>query len=126
MPFSPGESSATTQGELDLSQAIGSYTVLTATGGDIWIDAVSVVVTTETTLVTSASIVDDETQANVIWTALLAALVDGAVLPQIANSCPRILRSGKSIKLLLVGVQGTGAATAYIRWRSDTGAGVLS
>lgn len=114
---------------LNAQQVAGTYTIATATGGDIYIKSAKVYVGTAITTLTSMQIkTSSATSVN------LMSAVEGAVAGLIADTMlvtaftgPLILASGKLIQMVLVGSTGAGGpATLVVEYmRSKPGADLI-
>lgn len=101
---------------IDLGRAAGTYDIVTASG-DVVIESIAFHVTTAATLLTSAAVKTDDTTVNTVLTAVvLAALLDGAALTPYAGAL--LLRSGKKLQVILVGLTGTGTLRMIARYRT--------
>lgn len=102
----------------NLAAGISTFTLLTATGGDILLRDTTIFVSTPGATITSVSVQTDNTVADIILSA-----VEGAVANLLAGKnikafvTPTIIPVGKRIQYTVAGVAGTGIlklAVTYI------------
>lgn len=111
----------------DLAAGINTFTILTATGGDILIQSIVVFVSAAGVTVTSASIQTDNTTVDQILSTaegLLANLTAGKNLK--VFSTPTILPSGKRIRYTVAGSPGTGMLKLAITYIPLSAGAVLA
>lgn len=110
----------------DLAAGINTFTILTATGGDVLIQSIVVFVVTAGVTVTSASIQTDNTTVDQILSTaegLLANLTAGKNLK--VFSTPTVLPSGKRIRYTVAGSPGTGTLKLAITYLPLTAGATL-
>lgn len=100
----------------NLSQVAGTYTLTTATSGDILITAIQPYNSTAATGLTSVSInTNDTTPTTILGTTLLAALTSGVNLTGLTNQF--LLPSTKVIQYTLIGNGTAGSMKIAIRYQ---------
>jgi hypothetical protein len=117
--FGTTDPSLLADGSASLGQAAGTYDLLTASG-DVLIESIAFLVTTAPTLLTSVAVKTSDTTPNVLLAAAaLATLLDGAAPAPFTG--PLLLRSGKKIQYIIVGLTSAAAAMrCVVRYRPVT------
>ena len=106
--------------DVDLSQAAGTYTLLTASGGAVAIYSLALYVTTAGTLFTSVSIETDATTPFVFLSAADGALANITSEANVATTWNQlqavIIGDTHALTYTIAGAAGTGNMRAVIRW----------
>lgn len=112
---------------INLAQAAATYDLFTASG-DVAIEDISYYVSTVGATFTSVAV-----QTNDTTVLALVSAVEGAVANILAGKTLRPaaaqsfqLRSGKKVQYVIVGVTGTGAIKAVVRFRPITGGATIA
>ena len=104
---------------VNMAQAAGTYTLVTATNGDVMIEVNRVYQITAGATFTSARISTNDTTPFDIMTAAegaVASLTAGKNIATANTIAPFVLKSGKVIQLTMLGTTGTGTATLALEY----------
>lgn len=113
---------------VNMAQAAGTYTLLTATG-DVLVTANRLYQITIGAVFTSAAIQTNDTTPFAVMTAtegLLTNLTAGKNITTANINAPFLLRSGQTIQLTMAGTTGTGTATLGVVYMPLTAGATLS
>jgi hypothetical protein len=112
----------------NLAQAASTYDLCTASGGDVVIEKILLLVSVAGATFTSVSFQTNDTTVLSILDALgVASVTLGKSLTTTwTQAQPQALRSGKKIQYTIVGSTGTGTIQAYVWYRPLASGAVLS
>lgn len=109
----------------NMSQVAGTYTLGTATGGDVWVELLGAYVKTAATGLTSVTVVTDHaTPKTLVASILLAALTLDSI--QVVAIPAFLLPSGKRIQGTIVGTGTGGEMDLYVRVSPMTNGATLT
>lgn len=104
-------------GQFNLAQVAGTYTLLTAAGGDVLVEVQQVYVKTAATGLTSAHLdTGHTTPKSMVGSTVLASLVLDAQLTLVAAGTTFVLPSGKTITGTIVGTGTAGLIYVVCRY----------
>lgn len=115
--------SVTVEKAVNCAQAAASYDLLTATGGDVFIEVNRYYQITAGATFTSLAIQTDDTTNFVIMSAAEGAVANLTAQKNITTAntiSPFLLQSGKKIRMTLVGSTGTGTGMLSITYAPCT------
>jgi hypothetical protein len=114
------------RGVFNLAQNAGTYDLLTATGGDVWVEVEQVFVRTAATGLTSVSIATDHTilGKTILASTLVASLTGDAILS--LTTAKFVLPSGKKIQGVIVGTGSAGTVDVVVKWAPLTAGATLA
>lgn len=102
------------QGQFNLAQVAGTYDILTASGGDVFVEVKEVYVKTAATGLTSVHLdTNHTTPKSIVASTALAALTLDAILTLVAAGTNFVLPSGKKIQGTIVGT-GTAGLILFV------------
>lgn len=112
-------------GTFNLSQVAGTYDILTATGGNVWVEIEQVYVTTAAAGLTSALIETDHTAGakSIVASVLLAALTADSLQTIVTSKF--LLPSGKKIRGTIVGTGSGGSISVIVKYAPITAGATL-
>jgi len=106
----------------NLAQAAATYTLCTATGGDILITNFSFYVQTAGSVFTSVQIKTNQTNSTDLMSAAegVVANILAQKLVSVARTAPIFLKSGQLLQYVIVGATGSGSLTCNFTYQPFT------
>lgn len=115
-PRDPNATSVT----IDLSQAAGTYTLLTASGGDVTVYSIALYATVAGAGFTSVSIETDAATPYVFLSAADGAVANITSEANVATTWSQaqaiVIGNGHALTYTMAGAAGSGSMRAVIRW----------
>lgn len=110
----------------NLAQAAGNYTLLTATGGDVWVEIEQAYVKTAAGGLTSVLIETNHAgvSKSIVASALAAAITLELAMTIVTNKF--VLPSGKLVRGTIVGTGNAGEVLLIVKWAPITAGATLA
>lgn len=124
-PTTPSDVPRIKQGSFNLSQAAGTYDILTATGGDVYVEVLQVFGKTAAAGLVSALVKTNHTAGDksIMSSVLLVSLLGDAIHTIVTDKF--VLPSGKKIQGTIVGTGSGGELAVVVRYTPLTAGATL-